>query len=232
MSALLSPEFWLSLITLTLVEVTLSADNIVFIVTASGRLPAHQQKLARKIGLIVAMCTRIAFLSLIFAATHMSKPLADIGSLSISFRDLIFLIGGGFLIINPLLEMREIRRMTESSYKAKHSAFFLVIAQIALMDIVFSIDSVITAVGLSNHYAVMITAIVIATVFMLLASDYLAILINRYVILKIMALCLLVLIGTVLMLRGAHFEVSSAYIYTPFVFAVFTQAMLTYTKSK
>lgn len=232
MSVLLSPEFWLSLVTLTLVEITLSADNIVFIITASGRLPAHQQKLARKIGLVVAMGTRIAFLSLIFAATHIAKPLFDISGMSISFRDLIFLIGGGFLIVNPLLEMKEIRRMTETSCKTKYTAFALVIVQIALMDIVFSIDSVITAVGLSNHYAVMITAIIIATVFMLLASDYLAMIVNRYAVVKITALCLLVLIGTVLVLRAFHYEVSSAYIYAPFVFALFTQTMLNYTKSK
>jgi predicted tellurium resistance membrane protein TerC len=232
MNTLLNPEVWFSLITLTLVEITLSADNIVFIITASDRLRHNQQKLARKVGLIVAMSTRIAFLSLIFAATHLTTPLFNLGPFPISFRDLIFLFGGGFLIINPLLEMRELRKESEENHKAKHAKFLLVIIQIAIMDIVFSIDSVITAVGLSNQYWVMITAIIIATVFMLVASDYLARLVREYPIVKIMALCLLVLIGFILVLRGFEYHVSSAFIYAPFVFAVFTQAMLKYTKSR
>jgi len=232
MHSLFSPDIWLSFLVLTVLEITLSGDNIIFLVTATSRLPLHQQKSARKIGLILAMLSRIAFLSLLFSATKLIAPLFFIFSHSISFRDLIFLLGGAFLAVNPFLEIYEIRKMSEEKHTKKHRSYWLVLAQIMVVDIVFSIDSVVTALGVSHHYGVMVSAIMIATIFMLVASNWLARLVETHPILKILGLCFLTLIGIILVLRGLGLEVSSAYIYIPFVFVIFTQLMLIYAKIK
>lgn len=232
MAFLFDPDIWLSFIVLTILEITLSGDNIIFLVTASSRLPEHQQKSARKIGLILAMISRIAFLGLLFSATKLVEPLFHISSHGISFRDLIFLLGGAFLAINPFLEIHEIRKMNEEKKRKKHSSYCMVLLQIMIVDIVFSIDSVITALGVSDHYGVMVSAILIATLFMLVASNWLARLVEAHPILKVLGLCFLTLIGIILVLRGFELEVSSAYIYIPFMFVIFTQIMLSYAKIK
>lgn len=232
MGSILDPNIWLSFIVLTVLEITLSGDNIIFLVTASSRLPLHQQKSARKIGLILAMLTRIAFLSLVFSATKLVTPLFHIAGHGVSFRHLIFLFGGAFLAINPFLEVHEIRKMTEEKNRKQYRSYWLVLLQIMIVDIVFSIDSVITAIGVSHHIGVMICAIIIATGFMLIASNWLADLVQKHPILKILGLCFLTLIGIILVLRGLGLEVSSTYIYIPFLFVIFTQLMLAYAKIK
>lgn len=232
MHSIFNPDIWLSFLILTILEITLSGDNIIFLVTASSKLPTHQQKSARKVGLVLAMVSRIAFLSLIFSATKLVTPLFHVLGHGIAFRELIFLLGGAFLAINPFLEIHEIRKLSEEKERKKHSSYWIVLLQIMIVDIVFSIDSVITAIGVSHHYGVMIAAIMVATLFMLIASNWLAKLVQTHPILKILGLCFLTLIGTILVLRGLGFEVSSSYIYIPFVFVIFTQLMLVYAKIK
>ena len=230
MHNLFCTDIWLSFLVLTLLEITLSGDNIIFLVTASSKLPKHQQKSARKAGLILAMISRIAFLSLLFSATQLFLPLFDLFGHGVSLRNLIFFFGGAFLVINPCLEIHEIRKASEEKKRVKRSKYWLVLLQIMIVDIIFSIDSVVTAIGVSQHLGVMVTAILVATLFMLLASNWLAALVQTYPMFKILGLCFLILIGIILLLRGLGLEVSSTYIYVPFVFVIFTQIMLAYTK--
>ena len=230
MGAFLHLDFWISLLVLTLLEMTLSADNIIFIVTASSRLPKHQQALARKLGLIVAALSRFAFLSVLVFATTMVAPLFHIGTFPISINNLVLVFGGAFLIINPFLEIRELRVMKEEAKHKNYARLSLVVLQIMFVDIVFSIDNVITAIGVAQSYFAMVSAIIIATIFMLTASNALSALVDRHPKLKVIGLSFLVLIGAILVMRGFGFEISSTYIYVPFLFAAFTQGMLAYAR--
>ncbi len=223
-------DFWMSLLVLTLLEMTLSADNIIFIVTASSRLPKEQQALARKLGLIVAALSRFLFLSILFFATTMIAPLFHIGTFPVSVNNIVLVLGGAFLIINPFLEIHELRVMKAEAKRKNYAKFSLVILQIMFVDIVFSIDNVITAIGVAQSYLAMVTAIVVATIFMLTASNALSKLVDSYPKLKVIGLSFLVLIGAILVLRGFGFEISSTYIYVPFLFAAFTQWVLAYAR--
>ena len=231
MSALFHLDFWLSLLVLTLLEVILNADNIIFIVAASSRLPRHQQALARKLGLVVAAVSRVLFLSALFFATTFAAPLFYVGTFPVAINNFVFMLGGLFLIINPALEIRQLRLIKESKQQRKHfSKFGAVVAQIMFVDIVFSIDNVITAIGISKFYLAMIGAIVIAMLAMVIASNPLSKLVDKYPKLKVIGLSYLILIGIVLVTRGFGYEISSAYIYLSLAFVIFTQGMLAYTR--
>lgn len=232
MSIFLHADFWLSLLVLTVLEIILNADNIIFIVAASSRLPRHQQALARKVGLLVAAVSRVLFLSILFFATTMAAPLFHIGQMPIAINNIVFVLGGLFLIINPLLELKQLRLMKENAEQKRKSfaKFGAVVAQIMFVDIVFSIDNVLTAIGVAKFYLAMIGAIIIAMVAMVIASKALSQLIDKYPKIKVIGLSYLILIGVVLVARGVGYEISSAYIYLSLVFVVFTQGMLAYTR--
>jgi predicted tellurium resistance membrane protein TerC len=230
MHYLLQTEFWLSLITLTLLEVILNADNIIFIVTASSRLPKQQQALARKLGLLVAAVSRIGFLSALFFATTLTTPFLHIGSWPITINNVVLILGGLFLVINPALEISAWHTFKEDK-KHKHFAQFgAVIMQIMFVDIVFSIDNVVTAIGIAKMYLAMIGSIIIAMILMVVASDFLSRLVDKHPKLKIIGLCYLMWIGGVLVIRGFGIEISSGYIYLPLAFVILTQSILAYTK--
>ena len=230
MHYLINPEFWLSLLTLTLLEVILNADNIIFIVAASSRLPKSQQALVRKIGLLVAAISRMAFLSALFFATTLTNPFFHIGSWPITINNIVLILGGLFLVINPALEIRAWHTLKEEKKHTNFANFTAVIIQIMFVDIVFSIDNVVTAIGVSKIFLAMIGAIIIAMIAMVVASDFLSRLVDKHPKLKIIGLCYLMWIGGVLVIRGFGVEISSGYIYLPLAFVVFTQAILSYTR--
>ena len=234
MDFLFDPNHLLSLFILITLEVTLAGDNIIFLVTACSRLPHHQQKSAMKIGIFLAMVTRLLFLALMLGATTLTKELFSVFNHTVSIRDLVLILGGLFLFIKPIMDIHETRHEAEraKTQKARFASFGLVLLQIMFVDIIFSIDSVITAIGVTHNYGVMATAIIIAALFMVVASGFLSRLVQQHPVFKIFALSFLSLIGVILILRGLEFHVSSAYIYVPFAFALFTQLMLAYARVK
>lgn len=226
-----NPEFWLSLITLTFLEVILNADNIVFIVAASSRLPKQQQALARKLGLLVAAGSRIAFLSALFFATTLTEPFFHIGAWPVTINNVVLILGGLFLVVNPALEIRACRTIKEEKQRKKFANFTAVVTQIMFVDIVFSIDNVVTAIGIAKIFLAMVTAIILAMIIMVAASDLLSRIIDKHPKIKIIGLCYLIWIGGVLVVRGLGFEISGGYIYLPLAFVIFTQAVLGYTRA-
>jgi predicted tellurium resistance membrane protein TerC len=223
---LADPNVWLTLVTLSALEIVLGIDNLVFISIAVGRLPEHQRDFARKFGIAVACITRIALLiSLAFLARMQNDVFAVFG-MGVSIRDLVLVLGGLFLLVKGIMEIRELITGgdDEDPNTTRASAVFgLVILQIAIIDIVFSLDSVITAVGMAEHIPVMIAAILLAVAVMLLAANPLGRFIDANPTIKMLALAFIVLIGVVLILDGLEIHVPKPYIYFAMAFAVLVE---------
>lgn len=224
MSALLTTDGLIALLTLTALEIVLGVDNLVFISIISGRLPAAQQPLARRIGLLLALGTRVALLFTLSWLMGLTRPLFRIqfGG-EISGRDLILLLGGLFLMAKATFEIYDkVEKVDEGGHGGGggRRGFASVVTQIMVLDIVFSLDSVITAVGMVNNLAIMVTAIVIAMGVMLFAMET----VNRYIdahpSLKILALAFLILIGVVLVADGLGQHVAKGYIYFAMSFSL------------
>jgi predicted tellurium resistance membrane protein TerC len=228
-----SPESWIALLTLTALEIVLGIDNIIFISIIAGKLPEHQQKLGRQVGLLMAMITRILLLFSIAWLTRLTAPLFSVFSQDISGRDLILIIGGLFLLGKSTFEIHE-RLEGEEGHASKKVAASLagVIFQIMLLDIVFSLDSVITAVGMVNEVAIMITAVVIAVVIMLFASGPISEFVNDRPTLKILALSFLLLIGFSLVSDGLGIHIPKGYIYFAMGFSVFVEVINLQVRAK
>lgn len=224
----LHPEAWISLITLTLLEVVLGIDNLVFISVITNRLPPAKQKAARQVGLLLACGMRLLLLTTIAWLTHFSQPLFTIFGQSLSVRDLVLIGGGLFLIAKSTSEIHvSVGGEEEESLKktVKKISFTSVILQIMLLDIIFSLDSVITAVGMAREFIIMAIAIIIAVLMMILASAPLARLINNYPTIKMLALSFLLLIGVVLIADGFDFHVPRGYLYFAIAFSIFVEVM-------
>ncbi|HZF98202.1 MAG TPA: TerC family protein [Pseudoxanthomonas sp.] len=223
---LADPNVWLTLATLSALEIVLGIDNLVFISIAVGRLPEHQRDFARKFGIAVACITRIALLiSLAFLARMQNDVFAVFG-MGVSIRDLVLVLGGLFLLVKGSMEIRELITGgdDEDPNTTRASAVFgLVILQIAIIDIVFSLDSVITAVGMAEHIPVMIAAILLAVAVMLLAANPLGRFIDANPTIKMLALAFIVLIGVVLILDGFEIHVPKPYIYFAMAFSVLVE---------
>lgn len=221
-----SPEAWVALATLTVLEIVLGIDNIVFISILSGRLPAHQQKRARLLGLGLAMFTRIAFLASISFLSHLTQPLFHVLGRDVTGRDLVFLLGGLFLLFKAT---QEIHDRLEGPHATKQSrklaSFASVITQIVLLDIVFSVDSVITAVGMSDHLPVMIIAVVIAVLMMMFAANPIADFVEKHPTVKMLALAFLILIGTSLIAEGLGQHIPKGYIYFAMGFSIVVEML-------
>lgn len=217
LSIFATPEAWISLITLIFLEIVLGVDNLVFIAITTNRLPEEKQHIGRKLGLAGALVMRILFLSLASFLVHMTEPLfvIDLGAYAhgISIRDLVLLAGGAYLIYKGIVELRDVLGLSE--IKAEHSHEHKKLRQLALpqavgtimvMDLVFSIDSVITAVGLAEHLIIMIIAVMIAVFVMMIFIDPISNFINKHPEMKILALTFIVAIGTLLVLDslGVH----------------------------
>jgi predicted tellurium resistance membrane protein TerC len=245
MELLTNAEAWISLATLTLLEIVLGIDNIIFVSIQAGKLPADQQDKARKLGLTGAMLTRILLLLSISWIMKLTKPFINLGEvlnisnpdwaerLAFSGRDLILLVGGLFLIYKSSHEIHEnIDHAEDNEHDTKPQSFWAAIVQIMLLDIVFSLDSVITAVGLADHVEVMIAAVVISVGIMLWASSPIAGFVNRHPTVKMLALSFLLLIGVSLLAESFDQEIPKGYIYFSMAFAVLVELLNLKAKAK
>ena len=215
---------WIALLTLTVLEIVLGIDNIVFISILAGKLPVEERSRARTIGLTLAMGMRILLLLSITWVMGLTRPLFSVLARDISGRDLILLIGGLFLIAKSTHEIHDKLEGEAGHGSARVAASFAgVLVQIALLDIVFSLDSVITAVGMAEHISVMILAVVAAVAVMLFASGAISEFVDRHPTVKMLALAFLLLIGVSLMAEGFHHHIPKGYIYFAMAFSVFVE---------
>lgn len=216
----------MALASLTVLEIVLGIDNIVFISILSARLPAEQQRRARTLGLALAMFTRVGLLFTITLLTGLTATLVEVFGLEISGRDLVFLIGGVFLIYKATQEVHERLEGPQAAggdAKVGAATFASVITQIVLLDVVFSLDSVITAVGMADHLAVMIAAVVIAVGLMMLSANSVAGFVERHPTVKMLALSFLLLIGVTLVADGLGQHVPKGYVYFAMGFSIMVE---------
>lgn len=233
MNWLTSPEIWISLLTLTLLEIVLGIDNIVFISILAGKLPPPQQPRARQTGLSLALITRVLLLCGLAWMVKLTRPLFHIPAVlgmddphGVSGRDLILIAGGLFLLWKSTREIHAKLEAEEGTISSRVAPKFgSVVFQILLLDIVFSLDSVITAVGMAKHLGVMIAAVILALVFMLIFAGRLSDFINRHPSLKMLALSFLLLIGVALVAEGLHQEIPKGYIYFAMGFSVVVEML-------
>ncbi|WP_251178884.1 TerC family protein [Adlercreutzia agrestimuris] len=209
-----TPEAWISLLTLIFLEIVLGVDNLVFISITTNRLPVEKQHIGRKLGLAGALVMRILFLCFASYLVHMTTPLftIDLGFFSHGFsvRDIVMLAGGAYLIYKGIDELRSVLKLTEikAEHSEEHKSLHMIalpqaVGTIMVMDLVFSIDSVITAVGLANHLIIMILAVMIAVILMMIFIDPISDFINGHPEMKILALCFITVIGVLLLLDSA-----------------------------
>ena len=226
MEWLSDPQAWVALLTLTVLEIVLGIDNVIFVSILAGKLPAAQQKKARTIGLAAAMIMRILLLLSLAWIVKLTSPLFTVFGFEISGRDLILLAGGLFLMGKATHEIHDKLEGAEGEVKARVApSLGSVIVQIMLLDIVFSLDSVITAVGMAQHLAVMITAVVISVCIMLFAAGPISGFVERHPTVKMLALSFLMLIGMALIAEGLEFHIPKGYIYFAMGFSVFVELL-------
>jgi predicted tellurium resistance membrane protein TerC len=220
---LADPQVWLAFITLALLEIVLGIDNLIFIAILVGRLPQSRQEAARITGLALAMLTRVALLYSIVWLTRLVTPWFHIGSQSVTGRDFILFIGGLFLLMKSVLEIHSaMEGAARDPAKARilYSSFVMTVIQIAVIDIVFSLDSVFTAVGLAKDLSIMIAAIVAAILVMMWVSRAVGAFIERHPTIKVLALSFLILIGLALIAEALHFDIPKGYLYFAMAFSV------------
>ena len=227
MELLSDPNVWLAFFTLTALEIVLGIDNIIFISILVGRLPPEQRALGRNLGLGAAMLTRILLLLSITWVMSLSEPLFAVLGHAVSGRDLILVGGGLFLLGKSTMEIHESLEGEEQAggAGAGHAGFLGVIVQIAIIDIVFSLDSVITAVGLADHVPVMVAAIVVSVLVMMLAAGPISEFVDRHPTFKILALSFLILVGTALVGEGFGLHIPKGYIYFAMAFSVVVEML-------
>ncbi|MFO1371309.1 MAG: TerC family protein [Candidatus Competibacteraceae bacterium] len=226
MDFLLDSQMWASLITLTALEIVLGVDNLVFISILSNRLPVEQQPSARRAGLALAVITRLLLLASIAWLAGVTAPLFTVLAHPVSLRDLILLGGGLFLLAKGTTEIHTtVDGVEEELQHARVASFTSVIVQIMLLDVIFSLDSVITAVGMAQHLGVMATAIIIAVGIMLFAADPLSRFIHENVSVKMLALSFLILVGVTLIADGMGFHIPKGYLYFAIAFSVGVEAL-------
>ena len=238
-----NPEIWISLITLTILEIVLGIDNIIFISIMASKLPEKNQKKARQVGLALAMITRVLLLLSLTWIMTLTNPLFNAAEwigltegewhekLAVSGRDLILIIGGLFLIYKSTREIHEKLEGDEHSLQTKAVVTFTgVIFQILLLDIVFSLDSVITAVGMADHIGVMVAAVIIAVGVMMLSAGGISDFVNKHPTVKMLALSFLLLIGVSLLAEGFEQHIPKGYIYFAMAFSVLVEMLNLKTK--
>jgi predicted tellurium resistance membrane protein TerC len=228
-----SPDIWIALLTLTSLEIVLGIDNIVFISILAGKLPPEQRKKARTVGLTLAMFTRIMLLFSLSLIIRLTEPIVTVLDQELSGRDFIFLVGGLFLLGKSTWEIHEKLEGTVGHASERVAASFAsVIAQILILDIVFSLDSVITAVGLAEDVEIMIAAVIIAVGVMLVSSGFISDIVDKHPTLKILALSFLLLIGMSLLAEAFDAHIPKGYIYFAMAFSVFVEALNLRLRSK
>lgn len=220
------PETWMALVTLTAIEVVLGMDNIVFLSIMVSRLPSNRQRSARMFGLGLAMITRILLLLFLTALMRLTRPLFALAGHAFSGRDIILLAGGLFLLAKSTFEIHDSLEGGDTSMPARPgTSFASVVIQIAVLDIVFSLDSVITAIGLAREVVVMVVAIIIAVMFMMVLSGSLIRFIEQHPTIKMLALSFLLLIGLALIGDGLGMHIPKGYIYFAMAFSVFVEIL-------
>ena len=230
-----SPEAWISLLTLTGLEIVLGIDNIIFIAILVGKLPQEQRGSGRIVGLGLAMVTRILLLLSLFWIMKLTKPLFTIAEFSISGRDVVLILGGLFLLVKSTLEIHSSvsgEREEHKNSKKSHANFLVVVSEIAVLDIVFSLDSVITAVGMAEHIEIMIIAVILAVGVMMIASKGISNFVDNNPTIKILALAFLVLVGMTLVAEGLGFHIPKGYIYFAMAFSLAVESINIYAKKK
>jgi len=226
MELLTDPQVWLAFVTLTALEIVLGIDNIIFISILVGRLPIEQQSKGRTLGLALAMLTRIALLLSITWVMGLSSALFHIPGRGVSGRDLILFAGGLFLLAKSTLEIHHSLEGEEEEKKgAKRAGFIGVITQIAIIDIVFSLDSVITAVGMVDHVQVMIAAVIVAVLMMMFMAGPIGNFVDRHPTIKMLALSFLILIGVALVGESLGFHIPKGYIYFAMAFSIVVEML-------
>ena len=223
------PQVWLSLLTLTALEIVLGIDNLVFIAILTGRLPIHQRALGRKVGLSLALITRLMLLATLAWIVGLTAPVFTIADHGFSWRDMILIAGGLFLLYKATAEIGE---MVEGAHDGPDApdgvagvTFRGIVLQIAVIDIIFSLDSVITAVGMADHLWVMVVAVVIAMIIMIIASNPLANFVAAHPTVKMLALSFLLLIGVLLIADGFGLHVPKGYVYFALAFSVAVETL-------
>jgi predicted tellurium resistance membrane protein TerC len=220
------PEAWIAFATLTVLELVLGIDNIVFITILSEKVEAAKQALARTVGLALAMLTRVALLFSITWVMGLTRPLFEALGQEVSGRDIILILGGLFLLTKATREIHLKLEGEEHEHAARAPAGFAgVIVQIALLDMIFSLDSVITAVGMADDLGVMVAAVIVAVVFMMLAAGRVSAFVTRHPTVKMLALSFLLLIGMTLVADGLGQHISKGYIYFAMGFSVFVEML-------
>ncbi len=226
MDWIMDAQTWISLATLTVLEIVLGIDNIVVISILSHKLPAHQQARARSVGIGLALITRILLLLGIVWLASLTAPLFSVVGNEISVRDIIMIGGGLFLLVKGTHEIHGVFEKEETDVPLKAKASFApIIAQIVALDIVFSLDSVITAVGMARQTGVMIAAVVLALILMLVASGTISDFIHRHPSLKMLALSFLMMVGITLIAEGLEFHFPKGYVYFAMAFSGFVETL-------
>lgn len=226
MEWLASPEIWLSLVTLTALEIVLGIDNLVFIAVLVGKLPKAQQPQARTLGIVMALIPRLVFLLAIAWIIGLTEPWFELFGHGFSGRDLILFAGGLFLLYKATHEIHNSLEGDEGEASAKvHGTLMAVVTQITLLNLVFSIDSIVTAIGMANEIWVMAVSIIISMAVMLLAAKPVGAFVERHPTVKMLALAFLLLIGTTLMADAFGVHVPKGYIYAAMGFSVFVEAL-------
>ena len=234
-----NPQIWLSLITLSALEIVLGIDNIVFLAILTNRLAPHQRALGRKIGLTLALGTRLLLLATLAWIVKLTVPLFTLFDQGFSWRDLILIGGGLFLLVKAVLEIHEtvegghddVDGVNKDAPKV-YPAFSSIVVQIALIDIIFSLDSVITAVGMADTLWVMVVAVVVAMIIMLVASGPLSDFVSNHPTIKMLALAFLLLIGVFLIADGFGLKIPKGYLYFALGFSVLVEAMNHWMRKK
>jgi predicted tellurium resistance membrane protein TerC len=231
---LADPQVWASLLTLTALEIVLGIDNIIFISIMAGKLPPDQRDRARRLGLMGALVTRLMLLASIAWVAKLTDPLFTAFDFAVSGRDLILILGGAFLLAKGTME---IHHSVEGAEEGEHGGaarvgFAGVIVQIMFLDIVFSLDSVITAVGMADHLGIMIAAVVIAMAVMLFASGPVGRFVQNHPTVKMLALSFLLLVGVALIADGFHFHIPKGYLYFAIAFSALVEGLNLLASSK
>ncbi|MGI9420719.1 MAG: TerC family protein [Geminicoccaceae bacterium] len=226
MELVTSPEAWISLATLAVLEIVLGIDNIIFLSIVTNKLPKDQQPRARFIGLALALIGRLVLLFSLAWMTRLIQPIFHIVDFAVSWRDIVLFFGGLFLIYKATVEMHnELEGGDEIRTDVKVASFGYVIFQIMIIDMVFSLDSVITAIGIAEHIPIMVIAILIAIAVMLFAAGPVAGFVDRHPTVKMLALAFLLLVGVALVADGLHFHIPRAYLYFAIGFSIAVEGL-------
>tara|TARA_R110000868_G_scaffold81484_2_gene230633 strand:- start:108 stop:815 length:708 start_codon:yes stop_codon:yes gene_type:complete len=226
MEYLLMPEIWAAFITLTVLEIVLGIDNVILISILADKLPEEQRSLARRVGLVAALITRLMLLSLAFWIAHLDKALFSVWGHDVTWRDAMLILGGLFLLAKGTTEIHsKIEGDEHHVLNKQYAAFSVVIAQIALLDVVFSFDSVVTAIGITSHISVIVAAILISMFIMVLCIEKVSDFIARHPTVKVLALSYMLLIGMTLIGEGVGFHIPKGYLYFAMAFSFFVELL-------